>query len=157
MGVAHAKIQTEIKGLADPDDLDNATALVRIGQDQIRVVVGEPGDWRIARAAVRREQSVGLDPDILEVDVLADPRIEDVGSEIPSATKRRLGLDDQRSWVILTEANLFTWPEPDLRPTRRGEAASVLYGKMPANLLLMIRDAFIALQRKHKAIVTRTE
>lgn len=77
--------------------------------------------------------------------------------EIPSATKRRLGLDDQRSWVILTEANRFTWPEPDLRPTRRGEAASVLYGEMPANLLLMVRDAFIALQRKHKAIVTRTE
>ncbi len=77
--------------------------------------------------------------------------------EIPSATKRRLGLDDHRSWVILTEANRFTWPGPDLRPTRRGEAPSVLYGELPANLLIKIRDAFIALQSKHKAIVTRTE
>ena len=29
--------------------------------------------------------------------------------EIPAETKRRLGLDDARSWVVLTEANQFTW------------------------------------------------
>ncbi len=31
--------------------------------------------------------------------------------EIPAATKRRLGLDDQRSWIILTESNRFIWPD----------------------------------------------
>ena len=35
--------------------------------------------------------------------------------EIPYATKQRLGLDAERSWVILTEVNRFIWPRPDLR------------------------------------------
>jgi hypothetical protein len=30
--------------------------------------------------------------------------------EIPAATKRRLRLDEARSWVVLTEANRFQWP-----------------------------------------------
>jgi hypothetical protein len=77
--------------------------------------------------------------------------------EIPPATKRRIGLDDARSWVMLTEANRFTWPGPDLRPLKRGEAASVLYGELPASLLIKIRDGFVALQEKQKAIVPRTE
>jgi hypothetical protein len=32
--------------------------------------------------------------------------------EIPQATKRRLGLDAERSWVVLTEANDLIWPGP---------------------------------------------
>lgn len=30
--------------------------------------------------------------------------------------KRRLGLDDERSWIVLTESNRFVWPGPDMRP-----------------------------------------
>lgn len=43
----------------------------------------------------------------------------------------RLGLDDERSWVVLTEANRFVWPGPDLRPLRFGDAASIAYGPYP--------------------------
>lgn len=35
---------------------------------------------------------------------------------IPAAVKRLLGLDDERSWVILDEVNEFAWPGFDLRP-----------------------------------------
>jgi hypothetical protein len=43
------------------------------------------------------------------------------GVEIPRAVKEHLGLNDDRSWVILTEANVFFWPGPDLRfPQGRG-------------------------------------
>ncbi|SJM92289.1 conserved hypothetical protein [Crenothrix polyspora] len=45
--------------------------------------------------------------------------------EIPPATKSRLGLDDERSWIVLTEANRFIWPDPDLRITRRGDTTNV--------------------------------
>jgi hypothetical protein len=34
--------------------------------------------------------------------------------EIPTETKKRLGLDTDRSWVVITEANEFLWPGPDL-------------------------------------------
>lgn len=32
--------------------------------------------------------------------------------EIPQPTKRRLGLDSDRSWVMLSEANDFIWRVP---------------------------------------------
>ena len=51
--------------------------------------------------------------------------------EIPPATKRRLGLDEARSWVVLTEANRFRWPGPDLRPAVPGDSATVAYGPLP--------------------------
>jgi hypothetical protein len=49
----------------------------------------------------------------------APPADPDLAVEIPRTTKRRLGLDDERSWVVLSEANRFIWPGPDLRPARR--------------------------------------
>jgi len=39
--------------------------------------------------------------------------------EIPPATKRRLKLDDERSWIVLAEANRFTWPGPPPDEIRR--------------------------------------
>lgn len=38
------------------------------------------------------------------------------GIEIPRALKVHLGLDDQRSWIMVNETNDFLWPGPDLRP-----------------------------------------
>jgi hypothetical protein len=54
--------------------------------------------------------------------------------EIPAATKRRLGLDDARSWIVLSEANRFAWPGPDLRPTTPGDPSGVVYGLLPRAL-----------------------
>jgi hypothetical protein len=30
--------------------------------------------------------------------------------ELPSRVKQALGLDDERSWIVLDEVNQFTWP-----------------------------------------------
>ena len=51
--------------------------------------------------------------------------------EVPHATKQRLGMDDERSWVVLAEANRFDWPGPDLRLMPTGDPASVAYGLLP--------------------------
>jgi hypothetical protein len=58
------------------------------------------------------------------------PHDPDVAVEIPARVKDHLGLDGERSWVILDEVNVFTWPGFDLRPTRRGETR-VDYGLLP--------------------------
>jgi hypothetical protein len=29
---------------------------------------------------------------------------------MPAETQRRLGLDDQRSWIVVGEANVLVWP-----------------------------------------------
>lgn len=85
----------------------------------------------------------------------ADPAL---AVEIPAATKRRLGLDDERSWVVLSEPNRFIWPGPDLRPLRPGDAASVAFGLLPFSLFQTIRRRFIAAIRAQRtATVRRSE
>jgi hypothetical protein len=51
--------------------------------------------------------------------------------EIPQATKKRLGLDEEPSWVITTEVNRFIWPGPDIRAVPGG---SLAYGYLPASM-----------------------
>ena len=78
--------------------------------------------------------------------------------EIPAAVKRRLNLDDERSWVVLTEANRFTWPGPDLRPLRPGDAQSAAYGSLPYGLFEQVRLRFIAaLKNRVVRAVPRSE
>ena len=78
--------------------------------------------------------------------------------EIPTLTKRRLGLDDARSWIVLTEANRFIWPGPDLHPSARGDAESVAYGPLPYRLFEEVRLKFLAALRNRTArAVQRTE
>jgi hypothetical protein len=83
-----------------------------------------------------------------------DPRL---AVELRHATKRRLGLDDARSWVVLTEANRFVWPGPDLRPSTPGNPSSVAYGLLPYALFEEIRLTFIAaLKARAARTVSRT-
>ena len=78
--------------------------------------------------------------------------------EIPADIKRRLGLDDGRSWIILKEANRFTWPGPDLRMGVNGEAESILYGRLPKSFFLRVLTTFIAALETGKAgLVPRSE
>ncbi len=74
--------------------------------------------------------------------------------EIPANTKARLGLDSERSWVILSEANQFAWPGPDLRLSIRGDAASVAYGLLPAQFYEHLRAKFIAALKERKPRIT---
>lgn len=74
--------------------------------------------------------------------------------EIPMETKRRLGLDDQRSWIVVTEANRFLWPGPDLRRADPNQSASFAVGELPYRFFARVRDAFLA---NATAVVTRTE
>ena len=54
------------------------------------------------------------------------------GVELPQPVKHHLGLDEERSWMIATEVNRFTWPGYDLRRTADGREA---YGNIPKPLL----------------------
>ena len=84
------------------------------------------------------------------------PRRESDALEIPPETKRRLGLDHAPSWVVLTEANRFSWPGPDVRPGANGDLASVAFGYLPAKFFDRLRTAFLA-QSNGAAMVQRTE
>lgn len=78
--------------------------------------------------------------------------------EIPPTTKRRLGLDEERSWIILNEANRFIWPGPDIRPVRRNDPASVAYGILPYTLALEMISRFAEnVGRQRGKVVRRSE
>ena len=85
------------------------------------------------------------------------PRDPALAVEIPAATKRRLGLDEERSWIVIAEANRFIWPGPDLRPMKSGEASTIVYGELPADLFRKVRDKWLASSTARQAIVKRTE
>ncbi len=78
--------------------------------------------------------------------------------EIPLPTKQRLGLDSGHSWVVLTEANDFVWPGPDLRPAVSGDLSSVAYGMLPPGFIKVLRERLTDRWRKAGAIaVSRAE
>jgi hypothetical protein len=78
--------------------------------------------------------------------------------EIPLPTKERLGLDSDRSWIVISEANEFVWPGPDLRPVPGKDQSTIVYGVLPPRFFVHVRDRFIErYRRKTSARVKRTE
>ncbi|MGE4065111.1 MAG: hypothetical protein AB7E79_17230 [Rhodospirillaceae bacterium] len=86
------------------------------------------------------------------------PRDTKDALEIPRDVKSRLGLDDERSWIVLTEANRFVWPGPDLRPAIRGDASSIAYGTLPNRFYAEVLARFLESADTRRAKITsRTE
>jgi hypothetical protein len=79
--------------------------------------------------------------------------------EIPYATKQRLGLDAEPSWVLLTEANRFMWPGPDLRMKEPGGGPeSLAYGLLPRALFKEITGKFAdSVEARLVGVIRRTE
>lgn len=79
----------------------------------------------------------------------------DEAIEIPPATKRRLGLDDERSWIVLSESNRFAWPGPDIRPV---DSDNGYFGPLPPALFAEVKRRFAELARAQRHRPTaRTE
>jgi hypothetical protein len=101
-------------------------------------------DRPCAVVLVATTESEGETVTVLPVTHVA-PRDPLCAMEIPRETKRRLGLDDEQSRIVMTEANRFTWPGPDLRPAIPGQLESVAYGLLPRAFFLRLRNRFLAL------------
>ncbi len=86
----------------------------------------------------------------------AAPENEEDGVELPPVLKQHLGLDEARSWVVVSEVNEFLWPGPDLRPVSE-KAGRFDYGVVPPKFLRKLQEAFFArLQKRSLTIVRRT-
>lgn len=71
--------------------------------------------------------------------------------EIPQQTKIRLGLDSERSWIVLSEGNEFLWPGPDLRPVPGANVSTIAYGFLPPRFFDVVRQRFSDLARRRRA------
>ncbi len=108
----------------------------------VMAIVDQDGEWEVLVLPITR--SPPLDP--------AD------AVEIPTETKKRLGLDTDRSWIRITEANEFLWPGPDLRPVPGGDASTIAYGPLPPRFFAHVRDRFLERdQREKSSRIRRTE
>lgn len=72
-----------------------------------------------------------------------------VAIEIPLRVKEHLGLDAERSWVILDEFNVFTWLRFDLRPIK-GRDGRIDYGFLPPKLFDSLIGRIKQLDREGK-------
>jgi hypothetical protein len=103
-------------------------------------------------AVVMTLQKEGGDLQVAVVPVTHSvPHADDDAMELAPAVKRLLGLDGERSWVVLTEINVFVWPGPDLWPTGASGEETVLYGYLPASVFRTIRDRLVANIKAGKA------
>jgi hypothetical protein len=96
-------------------------------------------------ALVLSAQDDGGDTVVAVVPVTHSPpqRLEEA-VEIPAAVKHRLGLDEARSWIVVSEINRFVWPGPDLRPVSSAEAGRFDYGFLPPRLFRQVLERFTA-------------
>ncbi len=72
--------------------------------------------------------------------------------EIPRAVKKHLGLDDERSWVVVREGDQFVWPGYDLRKAPGADRYD--YGYLPPRFFKEVLAAFWAWHKAHKVTVT---
>lgn len=79
---------------------------------------------------------------------------------IPRQIKDRLGLDEERSWVDISEYNAFAWSEAaDLRPTystRHAEPSdqTCFYGYLPKKFFAQLRQALNEYRMSNKPRMT---
>ena len=86
-------------------------------------------------------------------------RPDDDTGGVPLLTKvqRRLGLDTEPAWVVVSEVNRFIWPGPDLRPVSADRPDTFAYGFLPHDLLADIRDKMVAWHRAHRVSIVRRQ
>jgi hypothetical protein len=76
--------------------------------------------------------------------------------EIPVPVKKQLGLDRERSWIVLTELNRFIWPGPDIRPAPGSD--SPFYDALPDWLFVRVREGIVRqAEAEHLTVTKRTE
>lgn len=78
----------------------------------------------------------------------------DVAVEIPAKVKNHLGLDSERSWVILDDFNEFLWPGYDLRSIAAKDN-KVDYGFLPPVLYNQLVSKILELRHKAKNVTSR--
>jgi len=72
--------------------------------------------------------------------------------EIPGAVKHHLGLDHERSWIVVAEGNEFDWPGYDLRKIGRSDRYD--YGFLPPRFFRQVIETLTAWHRTRKVVLT---
>lgn len=78
-----------------------------------------------------------------------------VGIEVPANVGRAIGLDNEPSWVVVSEYNIDEWPNAGLTAVP-GRAGACSYGFVPPRLFAQVKAKFLELyQQKRSSGVRR--
>lgn len=109
-----------------------------------RTGVEEGRKNRPCAIVITRKDEMG-DTSVLVVPIThSKPDAERNAVELPRKVCRRLGLDDEASWVITDEVNRFIWPGYDLRPISRDRPDQFHYGFLPVEIFNVVRRAVLS-------------
>ena len=78
------------------------------------------------------------------------PQGDTIGIEIPAKAKQAIGLDDEPSWVIVTEHNIDEWPNAGLSIVP-GKPGVYSYGFIPPGLFAQIKAQFLQLAKQKRS------
>ena len=84
----------------------------------------------------------------------APPLGDTVAIEIPPKVCEAIGLDEERSWIVISEYNVDEWPNAGLSPIP-GRNDVFAYGFVPPGLFAKIKAAFLELARAKKSVPVR--
>ena len=73
-----------------------------------------------------------------------------VAIEVPAKVRRSIGLDDEPSWVVVSEHNVDEWPNAGLSPIP-GKPDVFAYGFIPPGLFAEIKARLLGLARQKKS------
>jgi hypothetical protein len=82
------------------------------------------------------------------------PEGNTVGIEIPAHVKQAIGLDEARSWVVISEHNVDEWPNGGIAPVP-GRPGVFSYGFISTSLFARIKSGFLQLAKQNKSSVIR--
>jgi PemK-like, MazF-like toxin of type II toxin-antitoxin system len=110
-------------------------------------------------AIVIADEKIGEAKQVVVIPVTHSPPENNAAAiEIPPAIKKLLRLDTQRSWIILSESNSFSWPGPDLHRVGARDNSSVAYGFLPPRFFAEVIRRFVELEAAARSRrVPRTE
>ncbi len=79
------------------------------------------------------------------------PTGKTVGVEIPQDVKKKLGMDDAPSWIIVSEHNVDLWPNGGLSPVP-GRGGAFHYGFISLGLFAKIKEEFIRVGQSGQSV-----
>lgn len=99
-------------------------------------------------AIVVARQGDGSETHVVLAAITHTPPVNPKGAiEIPQQVKRHLGLDDERSWIIVSELNIVKWEDPGIVPAQKTRWD---YGFLPPKLTKAMVDKAIEQQQDKK-------
>ena len=111
-------------------------------------------DRPCAVIVARRREADGSQHVLLAPITHSSPQKGQAAIDIPARFSTMTGLDEARSWLIISEVNRVDWRDPGIVPAKQGQW---LVGELPKSVTRQAVDTVLELARNRKLRMTRRD